>query len=105
MTLTCRSVIGFALSAFVACSMMPSPATAQEVEIAVAVAATEGPTVDQDGNVYFTEMASQRIMRLGKEGVLSTYRRPDGRRRHWPRGESRPPGLRKIHRTGRGAAG
>ena len=36
--------------------------TAQEVEVAAAVAFTEGPTVDRDGNVYFTEVVSQRIM-------------------------------------------
>jgi len=30
--------------------------------------------MDRDGNVYFTEMVSQRIMRLSSEGVLSTYR-------------------------------
>jgi len=47
---------------------------AQEVEVAAAVAFTEGPTMDRDGNVYFTEMVSQRIMRLSSEGVLSTYR-------------------------------
>ena len=74
MALTCRSAIGVAWPVFVAFSLMPSPTTAQEADIAVALAATEGPTVDRDGNVYFTEMVTQRIMRLGKEGVLSTYR-------------------------------
>jgi gluconolactonase len=74
MALTCRTLIGVALPAVIVCSMMPSPAVAQEVEIATAVSALEGPTVDREGNVYFTEMVSQRIMKLSKEGVLSTYR-------------------------------
>lgn len=48
--------------------------TAQDVEVAAAVAFTEGPTADRDGNVYFSEMLSQRILRLGVDGLLSTYR-------------------------------
>ena len=47
---------------------------AQEVEVATTVAFTEGPTVDKAGNVYFTELMSQRILKLGVDGVLSTYR-------------------------------
>lgn len=50
------------------------PSVAQEVEIATTVAFTEGPTVDRDGNVYFTEITSRRIMKLGADGVLSTFR-------------------------------
>lgn len=61
-----------ALAACVLCTT--SPARAQQVEIAAAVAFTEGPTVDRDGTVYFTEMVSQRIMKLSPNGVLSTYR-------------------------------
>jgi gluconolactonase len=51
-----------------------SPAAEQQPEIATAVAFTEGPTVDRDGNVYFSEMVSLRIMKLGANGVLSTFR-------------------------------
>ena len=50
------------------------PAAAQEVEVATEVAALEGPTVDREGNVYFSNMVAQRIMKLSKDGVLSTYR-------------------------------
>jgi len=55
------------------------PAMAQKIEIAATVSetqgpATEGPTADKEGNVYFTEMRTQRIMKLSKDGVLSTYR-------------------------------
>jgi gluconolactonase len=52
---------------------IPRLATAQQPEIATAVAFTEGPTVDRDGNVYFSEMVSQRIMKLSAAGVLSTF--------------------------------
>ena len=54
--------------------MVPMLTTAQQPEVATAVAFTEGPTVDRDGNVYFTEMVSQRIMKLSANGVLSTFR-------------------------------
>src|SRR5689334_10181013 len=54
--------------------MMLLPAVAQEVEVATEVAALEGPTVDREGNVYFSNMIAQRIMKLSKDGVLSTYR-------------------------------
>src|SRR3954449_611137 len=50
------------------------PLAAQEVEIAATVAFTEGPTVDRDGNVYFTETINQRIMKLAANGALSVYR-------------------------------
>ncbi len=49
-------------------------AAAQTPEIATSVAFTEGPTVDVDGNVYFTELVEQRIMKLSANGVLSTFR-------------------------------
>ncbi|MBK9170907.1 MAG: SMP-30/gluconolactonase/LRE family protein [Bryobacterales bacterium] len=47
---------------------------AQEVEIAASVSFLEGPTVDRDGNVYFTDTRPQRIMRLGTDGQLSVFR-------------------------------
>ena len=50
------------------------PLASQQPEIATTVAFTEGPTVDRDGNVYFTDIINQRIMKLGADGVLSTYR-------------------------------
>lgn len=52
----------------------PGRASAQAPEIATAVAFTEGPTVDRDGNVYFTEMVAQRIMKLSASGLLTTFR-------------------------------
>jgi gluconolactonase len=53
---------------------LPKGAAAQQPQIATTVAFTEGPTVDRDGNVYFTEMVTQRIMKLTATGVVSTFR-------------------------------
>lgn len=50
------------------------PVFAQEVEVATMTAFLEGPTVDRQGNVYFTDIINERIMKLGADGVLSTYR-------------------------------
>ncbi len=47
---------------------------AQEVEVATTVAFTEGPAVAPDGSVYFTDIITQRIMKLGANGVLSVFR-------------------------------
>jgi gluconolactonase len=49
-------------------------AAAQQPEIAATVAFTEGPTVDRDGNVYFSEMVFDRIMKMTPKGVLSVFR-------------------------------
>lgn len=46
----------------------------QEPEIATSIAFTEGPTVDAEGNVYFTDTVSQRIMKLASDGKLSVFR-------------------------------
>ncbi len=51
-----------------------APVAAQQPEIATTVAFTEGPVVDGDGNVYFTELVFQRIMKLDPKGVLSVFR-------------------------------
>src|SRR4051812_17609587 len=45
-----------------------------EPEIAATVAFTEGPAVDRAGNVYFTDIINERIMKLGTDGKLSIYR-------------------------------
>jgi gluconolactonase len=49
-------------------------ATAQEVQIATTLSFTEGPVVDRAGNVYFTDLITERIMKLGTDGVLTTFR-------------------------------
>ena len=52
----------------------PVSAAAQQPEIATTVAFTEGPVSDREGNVYFTELVFQRIMKLDSKGVLSIFR-------------------------------
>ena len=50
------------------------PVTAQQPEIAATLAFTEGPTVDRDGNVYFTDVVNERIMKLTSAGALTVFR-------------------------------
>ena len=50
------------------------PASMQELEIATSVSMLEGPTVDADGNVYFTDILLQRIMRFSRDGKFSVFR-------------------------------
>jgi len=45
-----------------------------EATAATITAFTEGPTVDADGNVYFTEIINQRIMKMTPDGMLSIFR-------------------------------
>ncbi len=56
------------------CLAVPCMVAAQEPEIVASVVFTEGPTVDRDGNVYFTEIVQQKIMKLSPGGVLTTFR-------------------------------
>jgi gluconolactonase len=50
------------------------PAQEPGVRVAATVAFTEGPTVDKEGNVYFTETISHRIMKRSTDGGLSVFR-------------------------------
>lgn len=56
------------------CVTLTCSAAAQQPEIAASLAFTEGPAADRDGNVYFTDVINQRIMKLGLDGLLSIYR-------------------------------
>jgi gluconolactonase len=58
----------------VAVAALSTWAVAQQLETAATLAFTEGPAVDRDGNVYFTDIIGQRIMKLGTDGALSVYR-------------------------------
>ena len=60
--------------ALIAALAIPVLSAAQQPDIATTVGFTEGPTVDRDGNVYFTELVFQRIFKLDPKGVLSIYR-------------------------------
>lgn len=43
------------------------------------VAFTEGPAWHSDGNVYFTDIANNRIVTLDQQGEIRDFRRPSGR--------------------------
>ena len=74
MTLIDRLARALAKSLILISLAIPCVAAAQQPEIATMVAFTEGPAVDRDGTVYFTDIINQRIMKLSADGVLSTYR-------------------------------
>ena len=62
------------LWALVAVTSLATPVATQQLEIAPSVSMLEGPTVDGEGNVYFTDILMQRIMRFSKDGVFSVFR-------------------------------
>src|SRR5687767_8487573 len=68
------SVAGLSALGVVVASVGGTPASMQELELATSVSMLEGPTVDAEGNVYFTDILMQRIMRFSKEGVFSVFR-------------------------------
>ncbi len=55
------------------------PSSRKELQIAATTAFTEGPTVDREGNVYFTDITPQRIMKLAPDGALSVFRENSNR--------------------------
>jgi gluconolactonase len=64
-----------------------SIAWAQNVEVAATLppadaakcgVCLEGPTVDAAGNVYFTDMPRNSILRLGTDGKVTTHKQPAG---------------------------
>ena len=53
---------------------------ARPVEVAATIAFTEGPTVDADGAVYFTDLrGAGRILKMSPDGTVTTYREPSHR--------------------------
>jgi gluconolactonase len=72
----CRTyLIGVAL----ATAAVSAAAQPRNLETAATVAFTEGPTVHEDGTVYFTDIANNRIMTLSPDGELATFRQPSNR--------------------------
>lgn len=77
---------------------------------AVVLAFTEGPAVDADGTVYFSDIMNNRILRRSPDGTLSVFREPSGRTNgntfdregrllHCEGAEFGPGGGRRITRT------
>ena len=48
-------------------------------KLAGGFAFTEGPTCDQNGNVFFTDQPNDRILEWSTDGKLSTFMQPAGR--------------------------
>lgn len=83
---TITHIVPAAVLLTIACSPDPPHATeaapsagSRSVEAVAIVAFTEGPTVDAEGTVYFTDIANSRIMKLSPDGELSTFRQPSNR--------------------------
>lgn len=51
----------------------------QGAEPAVCLVFTEGPAVDAEGNLYFSDIENNRILRLDPQGRRSVFREPSGR--------------------------
>ena len=68
------------LAALAACQRPPAPPPlAAKVETAVSIVFTEGPAADADGNVYFSEIRGNRILKYTPDGDLTVFREPSGR--------------------------
>src|SRR5688572_17793443 len=91
---------------------LPLPAVASEagVKTATILAFTEGPAVDAEGNVYFSDIEGNRIMKLALDGTKSVFRADSGRTNgntfdcegrllHCEGAENGPGGRRRITRT------
>src|SRR5947208_12496662 len=64
-------------------SSVPAPQGLVGKDVAPAAAAVicflEGPAVDATGNVFFSDIAGNRILRMDAKGVVSTFRADSGR--------------------------
>lgn len=91
---------------------LASPAAAAEsgLRAATSLAFTEGPAVDADGSVYFSDIENNRILRLAPDGRRSVFREPShrtngqtfdpqGRLYHCEGAEFGPDGGRRVTRT------
>jgi gluconolactonase len=60
-------------------SQLQLPAGSEKPMVATWVAFTEGPAVDADGTVYFSDLINNRILKMAPNGTLSVFREPSGR--------------------------
>jgi len=61
------------------CAVSRLTASAQTLEVAAVTVALEGPTVDADGTVYFTDLNGDRILKMAANGTVTTFREPANR--------------------------
>jgi len=89
---------------------IPRQVEAESATPATTLAFTEGPAVDAEGNVFFSDILNNRIMKLTPEGACTTFREPSGRTNgqtfddegrllHCEGAEMGPGGGRRITRT------
>ncbi len=89
---------------------LPLPAGATDVQPVTSLAFTEGPAVDEDGTLYFSDIENNRILRLRPDGTREIFREPshrtngntfDRNRRlyHCEGAEFGPGGGRRVTRT------
>ncbi len=89
---------------------LPPGADSDDVAVATSLAFTEGPAVDAEGNVFFSDILNNRIMKYSEDGGLSVFREPShrtngqtfdtqGRLLHCEGAEFGPGGGRRVTRT------
>ena len=71
--------IGFTAVCLVLLAGAPGAAQTAEHLANVHVVMTEGPVAHPDGTVYFTDLTNDRILTLGTDGRVTTYRQPANR--------------------------
>ncbi len=68
-----------AIPRLVCAQTIPLLEPSARLETAVSIVFTEGPAADADGNVFFTEIRGNRILKWGPNGQLSVFREPSYR--------------------------
>src|SRR6478672_6728456 len=60
---------------------LPTSLLAPEAKVTVAagVCFLEGPAVDAEGNVFFSDIQGSRILKMDKSGTVTTFREDSGR--------------------------
>jgi gluconolactonase len=92
-----------------ACLALP-PGVPGPVSAATTLVFTEGPAVDADGNLYFSDIENNRVLKLRPDGARSVFREPSGRTNgqtfdqqgrlyHCEGSEFGPGGGRRVTRT------
>src|SRR5688500_12333011 len=86
------------------------PTGVEPAQAAATLVFTEGPAVDADGTLYFSDIENDRILKLSPDGSRSVFREPAGRTNgntfdlggrllHCEGAEFGPGGGRRITRT------
>lgn len=89
---------------------VPVETAAADVKSATCLVFTEGPAVDAAGNLYFSDIENNRILKLAPDGTRSVFREPShrtngqtfdaqGRLYHCEGSEFGPGGGRRVTRT------